>query len=138
MSGSRWGFVFAAIVLIVLGVLQNPQPVGFETRPSSEIPSFFFAIFAIALILDVAAVVIGILRIRLAAIIALFAAIFNVLPPLADQVHILHSAPTPVLMLVAESLAVVVSALLVGLGYVSGRPVPLHQRSEPKKADRRA
>jgi hypothetical protein len=116
-SSLKWTFVGSAILLIILGILQNPQPVGFETRPSSEVPTYFFPIFVLALILDIACIPVGIWRTRMTWIIAPVAALFNVLPPVADQAHLLHNAPTPALMLITESLAIIISLLLVYLGF---------------------
>src|SRR2546425_10729546 len=90
----KWAFLASSILLILFGILQNPAPIGFETRPSSEVPPYFFGIFVIALILAVIAIPLGLWRMKRAVLVAAPAALFNLLPPIADQLHILHSAAT--------------------------------------------
>jgi hypothetical protein len=112
----KWAFLASAVLLILFGILQNPAPIGFESRPSSEVPSYFFGIFAIALILAVVAIPLGLWRMKRAVLVAAPAALFNLLPPIADQLHILHTAATPGAMLAVEALAVVDSLALLYLG----------------------
>jgi hypothetical protein len=120
-------FIACAALLLLFGVLQNPAPVGFETRPSSEIPPAFFAVFALGTILAIVAIAVALWRMNKAIIVAPFAAIFNILPPLADQAGLLHKAPTPGSMIAMETLAVVDSIVLVYLAYIG-------RSSEPSKS----
>jgi hypothetical protein len=53
--------------------------------------------------------------------ISFLAAIFNLLPSIGDQAHLLHSAPTPGPMLILEILNAVFAVLLVIFAFYNTR-----------------
>ena len=55
-SFARKAVVATVIAILVLTVLEVPPPIGFETRPQSDVSSFWLVFFLIILIVEIATI----------------------------------------------------------------------------------
>lgn len=90
LSTAKRGVIGAVIVILILTVLEFPAPIGFETRPQSDVSPFWLAFFSLILIAEIAAILAVLRLTRLGASLGLLAAGLNILQIVADQVHLMQ------------------------------------------------
>lgn len=87
---AKKGVVATVVLILLLTVLEFPAPIGFETRPQSDVSPFWLAFFLLILITEVAAIP-AVYRLgRLGAGLGLLAAFLNILQIVADQAHLMQ------------------------------------------------
>lgn len=102
----------AIIVILVLTALEFPPPIGFETRPQSDVSLFWLAFFLIILIVEIAAIPIVYRRPIIGGRLGILAASLNILQVLADQAHLMQPEVAPFGYSVLEGLVVIASLVL--------------------------
>jgi hypothetical protein len=85
----------AVIVILVLTVLEFPPPIGFETRPQSNVSIFWLAFFIVILIVEMATIPAIYRRPSVGGGLGILAAILNILQVFADQAHLMQPEVAP-------------------------------------------
>jgi hypothetical protein len=116
LSSARRAVLAAVIVILVLTVLEFPPPLGFETRPQSNVSIFWLAFFIVILIVEIAVVPVIYRRPSVGGGLGILAAVLNILQVLADQGHLMQPEVAPFGYSVLEGMVVIAS---VALAYFS-------------------
>jgi hypothetical protein len=104
------GFV---LVILILTVLEFPPPIGFETRPQSDVSSFWLGFFIVILIVEIAAIPLIFRRPSLGRTFGILAAVLNILQVIADQTHLMQPEVAPLSYSALEGMVVVASIALL-------------------------
>jgi hypothetical protein len=89
LSSAKRAVLGAIIVILVLTVLEFPPPIGFETRPQSNVSIFWLAFFIVILILEIATISAIYKRPSVGGGLGILVAVLNILQVLADQAHLM-------------------------------------------------
>jgi hypothetical protein len=112
LSSAKRAVLGAVIVILILTVLEFPPPIGFETRPQSDVSLFWLAFFIVILIVEIATIPILYGRPALGGGLGILAAILNILQVLADQAHLMQPEVAPFGYSILEGVVVIVSLAL--------------------------
>jgi hypothetical protein len=116
LSSAKSAVLGAIIVILVLTVLEFPPPIGFETRPQSNVSIIWLAFFIVILILEIATIPAIYGRPSIGGGLGILAAALNILQALADQAHLMQPEAAPLGYSILEGMVVIAS---VGLAYFS-------------------
>jgi hypothetical protein len=111
-SSAKRAVLGAVIVILILTVLEFPSPIGFETRPQSDVSVFWLAFFMVILIVEVATIPMIYRRPIVGGDLGILAAVLNILQVLADQVHLMQPEIAPFGYSVLEGMVVIASLAL--------------------------
>ena len=111
-SSAKRAVLVAVIVILILTVLEFPPPIGFETRPQSDVSLFWLAFFIVILIVEVATIPMIYRRPSVGGGLGILAAILNILQVLADQAHLMQPEVAPFGYSVLEGMVVIASLAL--------------------------
>jgi hypothetical protein len=109
---AKRGVLGAVIAILLITVLEFPPPIGFETRPQSDVSIIWLIFFVVILITDIATIPLIFKRPELGRKFAIAAAIFNVLQVIADQAHLMQPEVAPLGYSLLEGAAVGASLAL--------------------------
>jgi len=112
LSSAKRAVLAAVIVILILTVLEFPPPLGFETRPQSDVSSFWLAFFIVILIVEIATIPMIYRRPSAVGGLGILAAILNILQVLADQAHLMQPEVAPFGYSVLEGMVVIASLAL--------------------------
>ena len=84
LSSARRAVLGVLIVIWILTALEFPPPLGFETRPQSNVSIFWLAFFIVILIVEIATIPVIYRRPSVGAGLGILAAILNILQVFAD------------------------------------------------------
>jgi hypothetical protein len=110
---AKWGAVGAITAILILTVLEFPAPVGFETRPQTNVSLFWLFFFLILLVTEIAAIPLIFKRLSLGRTFGILAGILNILQVLADQAHLMQPEAAPLGYSLLEGLVVIASVVLI-------------------------
>ena len=116
LSSARRAVLGVLIVIWILTALEFPPPLGFETRPQSNVSIFWLAFFIVILIVEVATIPVIYRRPSVGAGLGILAAVLNILQVLADQVHLMQPEVATFGYSILEGMVVIAS---VALAYFS-------------------
>jgi hypothetical protein len=116
LSSAKRAVLGAIIIILVLTVLEFPPPIGFETRPQSNVSMIWLAFFVVILILEIATIPAIYKRPSIGGGLGILAAVLNILQVLADQAHLMQPEVAPLGYSILEGMVVIAS---VGLAYFS-------------------
>ena len=111
-SSARRAALGAVIVILILTVLEFPPPLGFETRPQSDVSIFWLAFFIVILIVEIATIPMIYRRPSVGGGLGILAAILNILQVLADQAHLMQPEVAPFSYSVLEGIVLIASLAL--------------------------
>jgi uncharacterized membrane protein YhaH (DUF805 family) len=112
-SSAKWGVVGAIAAILIITVLEFPAPVGFETRPQTDV-SLFWLFFFLAIVVTLITTIALIFKHPAAASrFGIAAGILNILQVIADQAHLMQPEVAPLGYSILEGLAVVASIVLI-------------------------
>ncbi len=89
-SSAKTGAVGAIIAILVLTVLEFPAPIGFETRPQTNVSIFWLLFFLVIVVTEIAAIPLILKRPSLGRKFGVAAGILNILQVIADQAHLMQ------------------------------------------------
>jgi len=112
LSSAKRAVIGAVIVILILTVLEFPPPLGFETRPQSDVSLFWLAFFIVILIVEMATIPMIYRRPALGGGLGILAAILNILQVLADQGHVMQPEVALFGYSVLEGMVVIASLVL--------------------------
>jgi hypothetical protein len=116
LSSAKRAVVGAVIVILVLTVLEFPPPIGFETRPQSNVSIIWLAFFIVILIVEIATMPMICRRPSVGGGLGILATVLNILQVLADQTHLMQPEVAPLGYSILEGIVVIAS---LGLAYFS-------------------
>jgi hypothetical protein len=116
LSSAKRAVLGAVIVILALTVLEFPPPLGFETRPQSNVSIFWLAFFIVILIVEVATIPVIYTSPSVGGGLGILAAVLNILQVLADQAHLMQPEVAPLGYSILEGMVVIAS---VALAYFS-------------------
>jgi hypothetical protein len=103
----------SVIAILVLTVLEFPPPIGFETRPQSDVSPVWFVFFVAILVIEVATVPLIYKRPNLGQAFGVTAGILNIVQVVADQAHLMQPQVAPLGYTMLEFTVAAVSLALV-------------------------
>jgi hypothetical protein len=112
LSSAKRAVLGAVIVILILTVLEFPPPLGFETRPQSNVSIIWLAFFIVILIVEIATIPVIYRRPSVGAGLGILAAILNILQVFADQVHLMQPEVAPFGYSILEGMVVIASLAL--------------------------
>ena len=112
LSSAKRAVLGAVIVILVLTVLEFPPPIGFETRPQSNVSIIWLAFFIVILIVEIATIPVIYRRPSVGGGFGILAAILNILQVLADQAHLMQPEVAPLGYSILEGMVVIASVAL--------------------------
>jgi hypothetical protein len=112
LSSAKRAVLGAVIVILALTVLEFPPPLGFETRPQSNVSIFWLAFFIVILIVEIATIPVIYRRPSVGAGLGILAAILNILQVFADQAHLMQPEVAPFGYSILEGMVVIASLAL--------------------------
>jgi hypothetical protein len=122
LSFVRKAVVATVIAILVLNVLEFPPPICFETRPQSDVSSFWLVFFLIILIVEIVTIPMIYKRQSIGSRLGIFAAILNILQVIADQAHLMQPEVAPFGYSVLECLVVIASLALTYFSWYARKP----------------
>ena len=122
LSFARKAVVAIVIAILVMTVLEFPSPIGFETRPQSDVSSFWLVFFLIILIVEIATIPMIYKRQSIGSGLGIFVAIVNILQVIADQAHLTQPEVAPFGYSVLEGLVVIASLALAYFSWYARIP----------------
>ncbi len=112
-SSAKIGAVGALIVILVVTVLEFPPPIGFETRPQTDVSFFWLFFFLVILITEIAAIPLILKRPSLGWKFGVAAGVLNILQVVADQAHLMQPEVAPLSYSALEAIVVIASLALI-------------------------
>jgi hypothetical protein len=120
-SSAKKAVLGTVIAILILTVFEFPPPIGFETRPQSDVASYWLAFFLVLLCVEIATIPMVYRRLIIGGGLGILAAILNILQVIADQAHLLQPEVAPFGYSVLEGLVVLASLALAYFSWVAGR-----------------
>lgn len=111
-ASAKWAVLGSVIVVLILTALEFPPPIGFETRPQSDVAAYWGVFFVGILMVEIATIPMIYIRPSLGGGLGILAAVLNILLALADQAHLLQPEVAPFGYSVLEGLVVIASLAL--------------------------
>jgi cytochrome bd-type quinol oxidase subunit 2 len=130
LSFARKAVVATVIAILILTVLEFPPPIGFETRPQSEVSSFWLVFFLIILIVEIATIPMIYKRQSIGSGLGIFAAILNIVQVIADQAHLMQPEVAPLGYSLLEGMVVIASLALVYLSWHAKKPAITQRKTQ--------
>ncbi len=127
LSFSRKAVVASIIAIIILTVLEFPPPIGFETRPQTDVSPFWLVFFVVILIAEIATIPMIYKSKKIGGTLGVFAATLNILQVIADQTHLMQPEIAPLGYSALEGLVVISSLALVYFAW------SVRQSAQPKE-----
>jgi len=110
---SRRVVVLTILIILALTILEFPAPIGFETRPQTDVSLFWLAFFIIILVVEITSISLIYKRSKIGALFGILAGIFNILQVLADQFHLMQPEVAPLSYSMLEYFVALVSFVLI-------------------------
>jgi len=112
LSSARRAVLGVLIVIWILTALEFPPPLGFETRPQSDVSIFWLAFFIVILIVEIATIPVIYRSPSVGGGLGILAAILNILQVFADQAHLMQPEVAPFGYSILEGMVVIASLAL--------------------------
>ncbi len=112
LSSAKRAVLGAVIVILILTVLEFPPPIGFETRPQSNVSIIWLAFFIAILIVEIATIPVIYRHPSVGAGLGILAAILNILQVFADQAHLMQPEVAPLSYSILEGMVMIASLAL--------------------------
>jgi hypothetical protein len=112
ISSAKMAAIASIGAILLITVLEFPPPIGFETRPQSDVSSFWLVFFVAILIVEITAIPTIYKRPKVGGVLGILAATLNILQVLADQNHLMQPEVAPFGYSVLEGMVVIASLTL--------------------------
>lgn len=105
------------IAILLLTALEFPAPIGFETRPQSNVSPLWLMFFLIIAVSELAIIPLIYKHPKMAAKLGILVGILNILQVLADQFHLIQPELATVAYSLLEYVVVLMSFALIYFSY---------------------
>ena len=105
------------IAILLLTALEFPAPIGFETRPQSNVSPLWLMFFLVIAVSELAVVPLIYKHPKLAAKLGILVGILNILQVLADQFHLIQPELATVAYSLLEYMVTLMSFALIYFSY---------------------
>ena len=105
------------IAILLLTALEFPAPIGFETRPQSDVSPLWLIFFLIIAISELAVIPLIYKHPKMAAKLGILVGIFNILQVLADQFHLIQPEIATIAYSLLEYMTALMSIALIYFSY---------------------
>ena len=105
------------IAILLLTALEFPAPIGFETRPQSNVSPLWLIFFLIIAVSELAVVPLIYKHPKLAAKLGILVGVLNILQVLADQFHLIQPELATVAYSLLEYMVALMSFALIYFSY---------------------
>lgn len=112
-TSAKKGAVGAIIAILIVTVLEFPPPIGFETRPQTDVSILWLFYFLVILITEIAAIRLILKRPALGWKFGIAAGILNIFQVVADQMHLMQPEVAPLGYSALEGIVVIASLVLI-------------------------
>lgn len=113
MSPAKVGALAAIAIILIVTVLEFPPPIGFETRPQTNVSPLWLVLFLAILISEIAAIPLLLKRPELGWKFAVVAGVLNILQVVADQAHLMQPEVAPLGYSALEGIVAISSLALI-------------------------
>ena len=110
---AKWWVIAAVLAILIITVLEFPPPIGFETRPQSDVSPLWLLLFLAILVSEIATIPLILKRPALGWKFGIAGGILNILQVIADQAHLMQPEIAPLGYSLLEGAVVVVSIVLI-------------------------
>ena len=114
-------------VILILTVLEFPAPIGFETRPQTNVSLAWLALFVVSVISEFVALATIFKRPAFGAKFGIVAGVLNILQVIADQAHLMQPEVAPWGYLLLEDAAAVASFVLIYFSWKMIASLKMHR-----------
>lgn len=118
MKSLKMAVLGTVSVILILTALEFPPPLGFETRPQSNVSAFWLVFFIIILFVEIATIPMIYKHPRIGGGFGILAAILNILQVIADQAHLMQPEVAPLGYSILEGMVVLASLVLAYFSWV--------------------
>lgn len=105
------------IAILLLTALEFPAPIGFETRPQSNVSPLWLIFFLIIAVSELAVIPLIYKHPKLAAKLGILVGVLNILQVLADQFHLIQPELATVAYSLLEYMVALMSFALIYFSY---------------------
>jgi hypothetical protein len=109
------GIVGCVVAIIILTILEFPEPVGFETRPQDNVLLGWLLFFLTIVVTEIATIPLILKKPKLGSIFGIIAGSLNILQVIADQLHLMQPEVAPLGYTLIEYAVALVSIVLIYL-----------------------
>ena len=95
ISSLKRRVLYLIILILILTVLEFPAPIGFETRPQTNVSPLWLLLFFVIVVSEIASMRLIFSRRALGAALAILAGVLNLLQIIADQTHMMQPETAP-------------------------------------------
>jgi hypothetical protein len=113
LKWAKRGVLGSIIASLILTVLELPAPIGFETRPQSNVSHLWLILFFAILISEFTTIALVFKRPRLGATLGIVAATLNILQVIADQAHLMQPQVASFRYSILEVAVAIISIALI-------------------------
>lgn len=112
---AKWGVIGSVVAILILTVLEFPAPIGFETRPQTNVSPLWLMLFLAILITEIITIILIFKRPKLGIKFAIIAGTLNIIQVFADQLHLMQPEVAPFGYTVLEISVGIISLFLIYL-----------------------
>ncbi len=125
LSSIKKAVVGSVVLILILTVLEFPPPIGFETRPQSDVSSFWLVFFIGILIVEIATMPLIYKRPSIGRGFGVAAAFLNIIQVIADQAHLMQPEVAPFSYSILEGMVVIASLAMAYFSLAVHQPVEM-------------
>ena len=118
LSTAKKAVVASVVPILILTILEFPPPIGFETRPQSDVSPVWLVFFIAILAVEIAVIPLIYRRPKLGAELSVLAAVLNIIQVIADQAHLMQPEVAPLGYSLLEGMVVIASVALASFSWV--------------------
>ncbi|MFA6532762.1 MAG: hypothetical protein WCT22_02070 [Patescibacteria group bacterium] len=113
MIKNKLWVIGCVVVIIILTILEFPAPVGFETRPQSNVSIGWLFFFLTIVITEIATIPLILRKPSLGIKFGIIAGVLNILQVIADQLHLMQPEVAPMGYSLLEYSVAIISFMLI-------------------------
>jgi hypothetical protein len=113
MTKNKLWVIGCVVIIIILTILEFPAPIGFETRPQSNVSMGWLLFFLTIVITEISTIPLILKKPSLGLKFGIVAGILNILQVIADQLHLMQPEVAPLGYSFLEYSVVLISVALI-------------------------